>query len=222
MNLYIDIETIPTQLEWVKEKIREEIKPPGNIKKQESIDKWMAENSEKKSNEEIHKTGFDGSIGEIICISFAIDDGEIINVGRLMGESEAKLLDKFYAILAENGLNKYVPIWIGHYICEFDLRFLWQRTVINKANTKGISVPKDSKAWGSNVFDTYYEWSGSKSKGFGSLDLLCKIFGIEGKGDIDGSKVWEYVQAGREKEVFEYCNDDVDKVRQIYKLMENN
>jgi len=37
--------------------------------------------------------------------------------------------------------------------------------------------------------------------------------------DIDGSKVWQYVQDGKIREVAEYCAKDVERTRQIYKRM---
>jgi len=224
MNLFIDIETIPTQLDWAIEEIRAKIKPPGNIKKPESIQKWMDENASVEANKAIHKTGFDGSISEIICISYAVDDSAPKCIGRKLGESEKDMLESFFlsasndlSALSKQAINS--PTWVGHYICEFDLRFLWQRMIINKANSCGLMPPKNAKPWSDNVFDTYFEWSGAKSKGFGSLDSLCKIFEIEGKGDIDGSKVWQYVKDGKYEEVFEYCNEDVKKVQQLHGFM---
>jgi len=223
MNLFIDIETIPSQLDWVKSDIKASIKPPGNIKKPESIEKWMAENSEYEADKKLHDTGFDGSVGEIICISYAVDDSEPVCIGRKLGESEKDMLNNFFdsvvSRISENHGKLVLPVWIGHYICEFDIRFLWQRAVINRADTKGLLIPKNSKPWNDNIFDTYFEWSGTKSKGFGSLDKLCKIFGIEGKGDLDGSKVWQYVKDGRYQEVYDYCNEDVKKVKQLHKFM---
>jgi hypothetical protein len=43
-----------------------------------------------------------------------------------------------------------------------------------------------------------------------SLDALCRVFGIAGKPDgIDGSKVAEYIAAGRIQEVADYCETDI-------------
>ncbi len=46
---------------------------------------------------------------------------------------------------------------------------------------------------------------------------ICKALGIDGKGDIDGSKVWDYVQAGRIAEVAEYCKGDISRTLAMYK-----
>jgi len=219
MNLFIDIETIPAQVEWVKKEIAVNVSPPGNIKKPESIEKWMSENKESAINNALLKTSFDGSIGEIICISYAAGDMDSVCIGRKLGESERDMLLCFNEEINNLFLlTKTPPVWIGHYICDFDLRFLWQRMKINKIENH-IFIPHNSKPWSDNVFDTYYEWSGTQSKGFGSLDSLCKIFGLKQKGDIDGSKIWQAVQDGRYGEIYEYCNDDVDRVRDLYNLI---
>jgi predicted PolB exonuclease-like 3'-5' exonuclease len=58
-----------------------------------------------------------------------------------------------------------------------------------------------------------------------SLDALCKALDIPTKGteldgeDIDGSKVWDFVQAGRVSDVATYCMADVERVRTVYKRM---
>ena len=55
-------------------------------------------------------------------------------------------------------------------------------------------------------------WAGAGNRI--SLDKLCKALGLPGKADdIDGSKVWDFVKAGRIAEVAEYCKDDVRKAR---------
>lgn len=57
-----------------------------------------------------------------------------------------------------------------------------------------------------------------------SLDKLCRVMGIPTKGseigdEIDGSKVWDFVQAGRIADVATYCCGDVERVREIHRRM---
>ena len=218
MNLFIDIETIPTQREDLRQSI--EVHAPRKYKKQESIDKWMEENYEAEFDKQWRKTALDGSQGEIICISWAIDDEEPRGVLRTLGESENDLLNRFnegMEIYLKAKHSDYItdPIWIGHNICDFDLRFIWQRFVVNGIKPV-VNIPHNTKPWDKKVFDTLYEWKGDNKAG-GSMNKICKIFGIEDKGDIDGSKVWDYVKAGKEDEVFEYCKDDVRRTQEIYR-----
>ena len=51
------------------------------------------------------------------------------------------------------------------------------------------------------------------------MDRLCKILGIPGKGDMDGSRVWPMVQSGKIAAVADYCRGDVDRTRAIHKRM---
>lgn len=215
MILSIDIETIPSQAEGALQSI--EVSPPGNIKKPESIAKWHEEKGEAAKETEWRKTALNGTTGEIICIGFAVDDQEPIAIYRELEWSESELLSKFvdtiYEVYKSNDLRP--PVWVGHNITGFDLRFIWQRLVINNIRSK-FHLPYDAKPWSDLVFDTMIEWSGKTS---GSLDKICKAFGYEGKGDIDGSKVWDYVKDGKIKEVAEYCKDDVRKTRDLYNRM---
>jgi hypothetical protein len=133
---------------------------------------------------------------------------------------EKELLESFFSCLSQqlartDGLVG-MPTWCAHNGTNFDFRFLWQRCVINGVKPS-VHVPYDAKPWG-DVIDTLYLWKGVKAAG-GSLDAICRAFGIPGKGDMDGSKVWDAVNEGRIDEVAEYCRDDVDKLRQIHKRM---
>lgn len=219
MKLFIDIETIPSQKAWVRDEIAKKITHPARMSKPETIKKWEEESKESEIEEKLLKTSFDGSVGEIICISYAVNDEKPKSIGRTLNGSEADLLEDFDDCIASAfQVLKTKPMWIGHNICEFDLRFLWQRYKVNKVK-HAMMIPHAAKPWSNEVFDTYYEWSGSKSKGFGSLDSLCKIFGLKQKGNFDGSMVWDAVKNGEYDKVFDYCNDDVERVQELYKLI---
>lgn len=215
IELCIDIETIPGQAEWIKEEARGKVSAPGNYKKPESIAQWMEENAESVADEIWRKTALDGSRGELLVFGFAVDVDEQASFYRAIDGSEGDLLQNIYDALAKIGPK---PLWIGHNITGFDLRFLWQRSVINGVKPS-IQLPYDAKPWDDRVFDTMYEWAGLNGQGRKSLDAVCKALGIEGKGDIDGSKVWNYAKEGKIHEISEYCKDDVNKTMQIYKRM---
>jgi len=215
-KIYIDIETIPGQDEWIKEESASKVSPPGNMSKPETIQKWWSENGDEAIDTAWRKTALDGSLGEIICISWAINNGDPIAVYRnSINDNEGEMLTEFFANMKSVGSDSK---WIGHYITGFDLRFIWQRSVINRVKPT-INIPYAAKPWEDNVFDTKIEWSGAQSTGTGTLDSVCKALGYDGKGDIDGSKVWDYVKQGRIEEVVEYCKDDVIKARLIHKRM---
>ena len=210
MNIYLDIETIPTQNDEFKSYVCENLKAPANYKNPESIEKWLDENK----GEAVSKTALDGSFGEIVAIGVAINDEPPVVFYREDWQSndrESDILSRYHAFLQEKA-NKCntTPKFIGHNISKFDDRFIFQRSVIN-------GVKPYYKADKYNTFDTMTEWAGYG--GTVSLDKLCKVLNVEQKGDIDGSKVWQYVQEGKINEVAEYCAKDVERVRQIYKRM---
>lgn len=210
MNIYIDIETIPTQNTDLQSYVIDTLKPPANYKSEEAIAKWFEQNK----SEAVDKTALDGAFGEIAVIGVSINDEPVEVFYRedwQNPEREADILTRFNNFLREKA-NKCntVPQFIGHNIVKFDDRFIFQRSVIN-------DVQPYYKANKLNTYDTMTEWAGYG--GTVSLDKLCKVLGIEQKGDIDGSKVWEYIQAGKINEVAEYCAKDVERVRQIYKRM---
>ena len=220
--LHIDIETIPSQKKGAVEAIREAIKPPATMSVQATIDKWYAEKADDAANEQHRKQSFDGALGEIISIAWALDDGPV-NVNYRYDDNEAGLLRAFFVDINEltdkYGQKAHISTWSGHYITGFDLRFIWQRCVMLGVRPS-VHIPYDAKPWDSKVYDTKIEWTGMGSgSGIGSLDALSKAFGFEGKGDIDGSKVYDYWLAGRIEEIAEYNKQDVVKCRALYNKM---
>ncbi len=236
--LYLDIETVPTQRPAIMAQMRAEalveceaaiaaIAPPGNLKKAETIKVWEEETkplviAEKRANCEsefdaaYRKTALNGTLGEVAVVGFAVGDDEPDAVVRDMSKAHG---EKALLIHAFESLPTGRPLVVGHNVVEFDLRFLFQRAMVNQVPfPPELKAAMDAKPWeGVRVYDTMTQWAGFKNRV--SLDNLCKAFGIQGKGDIDGSKVWDYVKAGRISEIAEYCKNDVRMTREVYKRM---
>lgn len=206
MNLYLDIETLPTDREDIIAEIEAGISAPGQYKKPEAIAEWLAENKESAAREAIHKTGLDGGFGRVCVIGYALDDG---NVATYYGDEREIIYDFFDHI--DDGRRLKV---IGHNV-GFDIRFLWQRAKVLGIKHIPSWWPVTAKPWDTDaLFDTMTAWAGVGQRV--SLDKMCRVFRLNGKGDMDGSKVWEYWQAGRHDEVAAYCAQDVERVREIY------
>lgn len=222
MNLFIDFETIPSQRPDVMERIKSKISPPGTIKKPESVEKWYQENGEAAIENEWRKTALNSTLGEIVSVAWAINDGEVKGIIRSHEGSESVLINEFFTQLLndlkdDNGYTRPITRWIGHNISGFDIRYLWHRCIVNRIKSP-VKIPVDAKPWDGEIFDTMNQWAGFKDRI--SQDDLCFALGIEGKpSDIDGSKVWDFVKAGKLVEVVEYNKDDVFKVREIYKRL---
>jgi len=218
IDIFIDIETIPNQSPEYRAMVRAEIKPPANLKKQESIDAWYAENAESATDESVAKTSFDPAAGHIACIGWAIGDGEVFSLSNVKLDDEADNLTRFFDdVVKACGMNP--AQWIGHYISGFDLRFLINRAIILGVELPSkLVLPRDIKPWGGQVFDTMTAWAGTKDKI--SQDRLAKALGLAGKGDFDGSMVAAAWLAGEHEKIAAYCRSDVETVRAIYRRFE--
>lgn len=122
--------------------------------------------------------------------------------------------DEFIRESLEYGPLRVVqPVIVAHH-AQFDVRYIWQRAIILRVPVP-FWWPHDAKPWDREAIDdTMTAWAGQGGRI--GLDRLCKALGIEGKGDMDGSKVWDAVQAGLINDVVDYCDDDVRRLRAVH------
>lgn len=231
MNIFLDLETIPAQnpraiamlrAEADKEKLA--IKAPSNYKDQLKIDEYVAAKRieiDADFEQRYRKTSFDGALGQIVVASYAIDDAEpVVIYASDWTTSEAFILTKLYEGLkaAYNPNSQTRPVFIGHNIVGFDLRFLYQRSVVNNIKPP-MMIPFKAKPWDDTVYDTMLAWAGVGKTV--SMSKLCDVLHFDSKGSeieggIDGSKVWDFVQEGKIDDVATYCVHDVIRTRNIY------
>lgn len=214
-TIYIDLETIPTMREDIKAELRANLKPPATYKKAESIAEWFEREGEAALDQEYRKTALDGAYGEIIVIGVAIDDQEPISWWG--DETDTiPLLNEYL----DHVPHAYEALVVGHNVSQFDLRFLMQRCIVNGIKPHPIiRRAAQAKPWDTEkVFDTMTQWAGVGNRV--SLDKLCKALSVPTpKGDIDGSKVLDYVRQNRVQEVADYCEKDVAATREVHKRM---
>lgn len=234
MNVYLDIETIPGQDPAVLDALRADaaiekaaVRAPSNYKDQAKIDEFIAgKHAEIDAGieEKWRKTSFDGAYGQIVVAAIAIDDAppDAFYLDEWATAERYILRDLFCTLRnAHNPSCMTRPTFIGHNIVGFDLRFIFQRAVLNRVIPASI-IPFNARPWDDTVFDTMIAWAGVGNRV--SLDKLCGAFGLPKKGseigdEIDGSKVWDYVQAGRIADVAEYCKADVERTRALHRRM---
>jgi len=196
-KLYLDIETLPAsgeQMQIIKN-FYEEIKT-----------KAAKKLLEKSFDEFYRHTSFSGEFGRIFCIGYAIDDKSV----ECLAGSEKEILEKFWQIA------KDADLFIGYNILEFDLRFIYKRSVINRVKpTQELSFARYRN---SPIFDTMKEWEKWGSVGI-ALHKLAIALGLESpkESGIDGSKVYDLFLAGKTDKIIEYCKRDVEATRKIYK-----
>lgn len=215
--LFLDIETIPAQSDAIRAHIASTIKPPTTMKKAETIEAWEKEAKAAAVEEAIAKTALDGTYGQICCIGMAFDREAVTTVSWPSIEcgNERELLQWFAQFIATSKGN--VPVIVGHNVVSFDIRFIWQRAMVNGVRLPSW-FPRDPKPWGNEAFDTMTAWAGQR--GTISLDRLCTALGLPGKDDIDGSMVGKLWAEGKHKEIAAYCKADVERVRSVFRKMQ--
>lgn len=217
-ELYLDIETIPSNSEAIRAYIAATVKPPATYKKPESIAEWYKEQAPAAIDEAMSKTGLDGAFGHVCVIGYQFED----NVPQVVyGLDEAEVLTRFNTMLDNDiprAMHSAVKV-VGHNVLSFDLRFLVQRHMVNGIPPHPvINVAVNSKAWDNKAYDTMTQFAGYGNRI--SLDKLCLALGIESpKGEIDGSMVAKYVADGRIDEVAAYCMRDVAATKAVYQRM---
>jgi len=218
MKLYFDLETIPTQQQIFIDEIANTITHPKTMSKPETIAAWEKDKKPLAIDEAVSKTVFDGGMGEIITFGYAFNDDEPEVIQRNKDISENDLLssvnDLFNDKCIINNASTH-PVWIGHNICGYDLRYLWKRFIVNGIKP-AIKIPFDAKPWASEVYDTMFEWAGTGNDKK-SMDFVCKALGLEGKTGMDGSMVYQAWLDEKYNEIAEYCKHDIEMTRSIYK-----
>lgn len=197
-KLFFDIETIPVEKnrhgilrEIHQKKIDDGKKIDGDVEKF------------------IEETSFNGAFGRIACISYAINNG---SVSTLSGD-EKKILQNFWEIV------KNVNLFVGFNIIDFDMRFIYQRSMI-----LGIKPTQDlsfAKYRNFPMYDVLYEWIKWGYPKKGTLHELAIAFGFESSktGEIEGKEVAKAYEDGRINEICKYCEKDVEVTRKIYYKM---
>ena len=217
MNCVLDIEAIPGQSEyvtWAMDNFTATQQHPKNYKSQEAIDKWYATTGKEQLEEYRHKMGLDATTGEIVTIGWKCDDDPTTAMGR-GNHSEGDLLQHFFDLVDRRKVKSHTGVtFVGHNLIKFDLPYIWRRSKILGIQVPAyLPPPSELKPWSTNVFDTMVAWAGPQ--GSISLDKLCRVLGIEGKGGMDGSNVYKYYKDGRQAEIDAYCMEDVMKCWQI-------
>ena len=110
-------------------------------------------------------------------------------------------------------------LFIGFNILDFDLRFIYQRSVILKIKPS-IFLPF-SRYRDKPIYDVMWEWCKWGTQGKISLDKLAKALDLPTSkgGDVEGKNVAKAFGEGRIREICKYCEKDVELTRRIYKRM---
>ena len=189
--IFLDIETVPTE---------RALQENGMFEQQLRLDEA----------EIIKKLSLSAATAKIVCICYAIEPPVGSTVEVLQGE-ETEIIKGFWQLATDCNL------FVGHNILDFDLRFIYQRSVIHQIRpSRDLPFARFRNA---PIFDTMQEWS-KWGRERASLDLLSRTFGLPSpKESLDGSKVYPYYRDGKLADIIAYCKCDVNSVRQVYRWL---
>lgn len=197
MKIVLDIETLQTSQEnWADLR--------GVKLAAKTTDRLFPGEDEAEQQQEYNKSAFDGTYSRICCIGMIIlkDDLTPVEAVAWYGSNEKEILRAFWErlrkdrprlIITYNGLG-------------FDLPFIKKRSIIHQVKpTMEISLAKFRTE---PVYDVMAIWGSWDFRGFTKLDVLARALGVETKSG-SGSQVTGMWAEGQEKEVAEYCLQDV-------------
>lgn len=203
-EIFLDVETVPAQ--------------------RGDVLAWLAARalargtSPEDTDREYRATSLSPVLGELAVVSYALDDGEPFTFVRDFSSStgERDLVRRVAEDLRDLDEERRIRRIVAH-------NAAFDRTVLRtRAMVHGVALPYgvhaiNLKPWDSPWWCTM-EALKADYKDRVSLDAACVAFGVPLlKGDIDGSKVWDAICAGRLDEVAAYCADDVRRVRAVYR-----
>lgn len=199
MKLFLDIETLPApgeKLDLIRSFWEESRKKNAWSKETKGLNDF---------DTYFRNTSFQAEFGRILCIGYAIDD----KPAECLHGEEKEILRKFWAIA------KDASLFIGHNVMDFDLRFIYKRSIILGIRpTKELSFARYRN---NPIFDTMYEWEKWSGKGTSLHKLsICLDLSSPKEEGIDGSKVYDYFLQGKSHEIHKYCMRDVEATRRVY------
>ena len=227
MNLFLDIETIPSQKPGAVAKVLATIKPPGTLKKPESIAAWWATDAADAAEDAYRKQALDGgSCGEIVSIAATNGEGFEWVHCRGQGDSEAALLQAFFDAV-EDWQSKENEQWPHTFPCDdhtpiahnaqFDLGFLWRRAVV-----LGVPLPPWLRNAGpQGRAGQHYKCTMQAWAGFGRfvrLPELCDVLALPNPkdGGMNGAGVYDAWLAGQCEAIAAYNLADAQAVAGIW------
>lgn len=203
-EIFLDVETVPAQ--------------------RGDVLAWLAARalargtSPEDTDREYRATSLSPVLGELAVVSYALDDGEPFTFVRDFNSptGERDLVRRVAEDLRDLDEERRIRRIVAH-------NAAFDRTVLRtRAMVHGVKLPYGVHAINLKPWDSPW-WCTQEAlradfKGGVSLDAACVAFGVPLlKGDIDGSKVWDAICAGRLDEVAAYCADDVRRVRAVYR-----
>jgi len=204
--LYLDIETLPAE-EGFKEELRSgEALSRSKKRELQARGKSLSEGEVEALYRD---TSLSGDFGRVLCAGVRLDPED--SEARILAGTETEILRAFWDIAGR------ADLWVGHNILDFDLRFLYKRSVVLRVRTsREVPLARHSSE---GVFDTMHEWNRWSGE-MTSLDKLARVLGLKSsKGDLAGSQVYDAWRAGELERIHAYCRADVELTRSVHRRL---
>lgn len=134
-------------------------------------------------------------------------------IGNTNTQNEQCLLANVVSIINKRDLI------IGHYIKDFDLPFIINRSRKYGLNTTGLGYVKGGRwYWSEKIIDLKELWTFSKYGEHISLNNMAKFFGLEVKDETIGKNFQQVFESDIEKAIA-YCKHDVELTKEIYERL---
>lgn len=220
--LYIDIETLPagfpsidnlkTEADFLKE-------APKSYSKDKQIE-WAKNKSVsqlRERDEEFRKRALDSLQGRLFCIGLAYNNKpeDVIEYC----ESEEKMLKNFETwILKHISKDIYTTTFVGKNVRAFDLCWLYHRAI--KYDNKNLKLWLPTERYDRRILDIGEKWNLYSYGKYTKLSDMFSFLEMEGKGDVDGSMVYDLFMNNEYQHIYDYCKyGDVRGTREIHKRM---
>jgi predicted PolB exonuclease-like 3'-5' exonuclease len=104
----------------------------------------------------------------------------------------------------------------------FDLPVLRYRALVNRVQAPGLTGRPYFHRYADAALDLCDVLSNFQPGGKVGLDALCRALDLPGKPDgIDGSRVYEFLRAGRIAEIAAYCRADVAATYRLWLVLQH-
>ncbi|HXG67500.1 MAG TPA: hypothetical protein VNO70_20525 [Blastocatellia bacterium] len=216
-RIFLDIETLPPD-----EQAREALLREMAHKITAAGARPAYEQAVELADRRFREMALEGEHGRVLAIGLIIEqDGRVIHSGLLGRDratgrfhlDERRTLRSFWKLLREFDARR--DVIAGHNIFDFDLLFLYKRSIIHGARP-AVSL-SFARYRSQPIYDTMREWE-KWGRNRISLGRLAAALGLESskQGGLDGGSVYDAFRAGRHEEIASYCMRDVELVRAIY------
>jgi len=209
--VYLDIETIPKSMPNLDDpqfmKGTESLLPLPQEVAAKCTDNWNAEAKKRSlSNIDCH----------LISLSYAINDGSVVNIFEAFNENDLilKLIDSDLMDIMVS-MNPQV---CAYNALAFDLPVIATKLFKYGYNEFVAAIPYQEPPYNhTKVFDPMKVFPQTYNEHYMTQSRMAEYLGIDDHSEMDGSMVYDYHTQGKYEEIIKYNNEDVELLRKICK-----